>query len=126
MIAERVDDWNSTIDGATRCRTFWALDGTDVAQNYICKTDEETIGVTAETAATKLSQLEPPRSMRGIVHDTTALLTKVSAVDVDSACGADTDWSQSISSSECASALSTRNLLYAQLKPQLVAWDPYL
>jgi hypothetical protein len=122
VIAEYESDWRETIDSASSCRLGYVT-GADPASDYVCKTREETIGITAQLATRDLRKLNVPKSMASLVDGTDDALSAISRNDVKLLCG-DDGWGGD--DTTCNSALASRYAAYQELEAKLDAWSPYL
>jgi hypothetical protein len=122
VIAKYEGDWKSTIENASSCRLQYTLDPTGL-KSMACYIDEKTMGITTLTAAQALDALAVPDSMTSLVDDTTAILNKISGVDLAVACGDDTTPEDS---DACTAAQGQLYPLYLQLGQELDAWAPYM
>ncbi|WP_159571656.1 hypothetical protein [Curtobacterium sp. 18060] len=125
VVAEYAPDWQDVIDNASGCRLEFVT-GSDAARSYVCRTSEETMGITAGLAARSLDELKIPGAMSSLVSETVTILERIAADDLSALCG-DDGWNGSEEDDKaCTAALGDRFALYQQLDAKLSAWSPYL
>jgi hypothetical protein len=126
IVSGQESDWREVIDGAFDCRFLWVMGAEGAAEEadaYACYLREQTIVMSATTAARDLRALTPPDSMESLVADTLEALDAISVVDLEGSCGSG---DVPKDGKRCDNALGTLNLDYTALESVLDKWKPYL
>lgn len=120
-------EWTDVVNGADHCRELWADSSgalIDQLNGQTCYIQEQTIGISSDTAVSMLTGHVPPADLQPLATDTVQIVKSIHAVDLKAACGDGTN--PDLTMSGCQKALDDRAAAYKELHALLVKWAPVM